>query len=257
MRAIAKLLPAVLAALIAATAPASAAPIELFSGGSQRVNAVHLTTGAGGRALLTWRTGGPDGNRAFVRARSATGTLEPAQQLFAGQNVTDLPFALAGQNGDVVLGQVYSPDYSSNALLVVRGDAGESFGPPVELLRSRSYGGVSAAGNARGDVAVLVNDRTRGTVLLTAGPDGAFSAPQPLGDVRPLGEPRVAMDAHGRYVIAYGSQNQALVRRGRIGGALGAPHVLERIRGYSIFSVAIDERGTATVAYARFGVYRR
>ena len=258
MRAVASTLLAATALAALPAAPAAAGPRVVATAGSQRINAVRLSSGGTGRALLWWTTAGPSGSRGFIAARTSSGGLGPAVELLHGERITDVPFAFAARSGDVVLAQTTAPDYSSADLLGIRREHGaDAFSEPFGILHSRYYNGVSAAANARGDLAVLVKDRNRMTQLLTAGPDGRLSAPQPLGDEAPRGEPRVALDPAGRIVVVYGSHAEAVVRRGRIGGRLGAPHILEHLRTWPTFSAAIDDHGTATVAFSRFGRYHR
>jgi len=117
---------------------------------------------------------------------------------------------------------------------------------------SSGAGLVSAAANARGDLAAVVSTGPRHAVLVTAPAGGAFGPPQ---DINPGGladTAAVGLGPDGALVVAYyDGVSRALVRRGAIGAALGAPQALAQVRNRPDFSAAIDDAGTATVAFGR------
>jgi hypothetical protein len=73
------------------------------------------------------------------------------------------------------------------------------------------------------------------------------STPGGLADTAAVGLVR-----DGALVVAYhDGVSRAVVRRGAVGGALGAPQALAQVRNRPDFSAAIDDAGTATVAFGR------
>ncbi len=237
---------------------AAGAPVLVAPAGSGAHWGVRLAVGGDDRALLSWTEGTGRSQRAVVAERTATGRVLVPVDVLAGRPIFDPPFAFPSASGDDVLVHTPLADYTATDLLTLHRDRGAAaFGEPLLVQHARYFRVVKAAANARGDRAVLVRGTSGSTLLITARSGAGFGPPQPLGDVRPRGEPAVAIGPTGRIVVVYGSSAQAVVRRGLLGASLGAPHVLERLRDYPTFSVAIDDHGVATVAYTRFTRYRR
>jgi len=119
------------------------------------------------------------------------------------------------------------------------------FGGPV-------YDNPRIASDSGGDIAIVAAvkgpDSTVRIGLVAARRGGSFGAPQELGAGYPEGW-AVAVGG-GRVVVAYPRGRRVYARSGSVGSPLAAPQLLGS-HGPGELSAAIDDAGTATVAFAR------
>ena len=251
--------PTVLMALLVAlslASPAGAAPLVLAPPGSGAGYSVRLSTGPDGRALVSWSGRGLGG---FVAERTPSGRLLPVEHVLPGSRVFDPPFVFPDGSGAALIVNAGQANYSPGADLfdLRRPPGADVFGAPASILHARYLSTVTAASDARGDIAVIARDNTNATVLLTARAGGPFGKPVSLTTGRPRGFPSVGVGAGGRMVVVYGFDKHVVVRRGTIGSPLGPARAIGPLSGFPEFSAALDDRGTATIAFMRFGPYRR
>ena len=212
-----------------------------------------LRRAAAGRSSRGTRTAPP-------AKRSRLAQLAPGTGFAGGQTALQAPTVLApaaaaldpSGGAQVLAATGVQGDLPNQFVAARRAAATGAFGTPAPVGTGSFVQIVSAAANARGDLAAVVSTGPRHAVLVTAAAGGAFGAPQ---DINPGGlahTAAVGLGPDGALVVAsYDGVSRALVRRGAVGGALGAPQALAQVRNRPDFSAAIDDDGTATVAFGR------
>ena len=241
---------AVLAVAVCA-APAGAARIAPPGTGADRVA---LAAASGGRAVLAWNAHGAAGDAVQIAQ------LAPGTGFAGGQTALQAPTVLApaaaaldpSGGAQVLAATGVRANLPNQFVAARRAAATGAFGTPAPVGTGSFVQIVSAAANARGDLAAVVSSGPRHAVLVTAPAGGAFGAPQ---DINPGGladTAAVGLGPDGALVVAsYDGVSRVLVRRGAVGGALGASQALAQVLNRPDFSAAIDDDGTATVAFGR------
>jgi hypothetical protein len=233
------LLAALLGAAVAGTASAAtlAPPGREFGAPS-----LVVAGGPQGRALVTFEAdaGLQLAERGASGSWSTLRTIAPPQ-VFPG-------LVAWGPDGAAVVLADDRSDAGLEKLVMFRRAAGaESF--DVTTLAQASSIGVHAVADARGDIAVLVLRDRADTVLLTSAAGKAFAAPQKLRSDVPTYA--FAVGGDGQLVAAgYDYRRRGVyASRGTVGGSLGAPQLLAERAGSQEVVAAVDDAGTATVAF--------
>jgi hypothetical protein len=223
-------------------APASRLPMD---------SAWPVAAGPAGRALAIVPTYCDGCNEGRVAERDASGRW--SLRSIAPPGLAPV-FVAWGPGGTAAVIAIRNRDGAGADAFVLRRAAGaERFDAPVAIaLGGAVYDNLRIAFDARGDVAVVtaVNgpDSVVRSVLVTAAPGGSFGAPHELAAGYPEGA-AVAVGA-GRVVVAYSRGRRVYVRSGTVGAPVGGPQLLSS-RGSGPIGAAIDDAGTATVAFGR------
>lgn len=208
---------------------------------------------SGGGALIAYATGmrAGIGRTLVVRGRRSDGTYAAPQAAITGGAVGRVAPVLRPSGAALMLAPWGPAGSIPDRLLVLRRAAGgstwtsDTVMPPAS---SRSYVGLVAwAANRSGDLVALVRapggltlvrapaDGPFTTVLLSKGYDGGVT-------VGPRGQVRAA--------VAYGNRLRAW--QTTLTGPVGAPQVLARLRNAPAASLAVDARGTTTLAFSQY-----
>lgn len=206
-------------------------------------SAVTVAIGEQGRALMTW----PSPSGLQFAERTAGGAFESPQTI-APANV--YPAFLAAGPGTTA--SVLAYDTGTTGLVTIRRpDQAPAFEAPSPLLQAPGVYVLHAAANARGDGAVLVRPGPGHLVLLTSVRGGPLERPQQIATSSETAT--VAVGGDGGVVVAwYEFTGTRGVRAslGTVDSPLGPPQRLSS----GIFSdveAALDDHGTATIAFAR------
>ncbi len=204
-----------------------------------------VTVTAGSPALITWANGAG----LQLAERTSGGTIGAARTIAPPRTSPAFAYPGAGGAANVFAYSDFGP--ASGMVRIERAPGAREFQPPVpfgppgvHVLRSAS--------NARGDVAVLARIYHGPLLLLTASRGGPLSTQHQL----PTGSSTtaVAIDREGRFVAAWydfagGSGASAIL--GSVDGPLGPVRRLSASATFSEVGAAIDDTGTATVAFSR------
>lgn len=255
----------------AAAPPAQAAdlsnPVEKASGAK-------LAIAPDGTTAVGWSVeGGP--NQAFgrVATRTPASAAFTTQVLapFPGGSRSDVRALAVGRGGDAAVTTLSTNAFSPRLQVAVRRPGQAAFG---------AFANVSPDGEGAGDgdvvvtpdgtVVVVWQQRSGSTTTVRSAQlrrgDAAFSAPAPISAASAITNADLAVDAavnaRGDVVAAWalpvGGGNKALqvAERPAGGGAFAAARTVSTGPGSAIDpSVAVDERGVPTVAWAQLGHY--
>lgn len=243
----------VLVVLVGGLAPAPAGAVVLAPADEHPGLPSVAQAASGGGALVAYATGvrAGLGRTLVVRDRRSGGTYGAPQTAVADGAVERVAPVLRPSGAALMLAPWGPAGSSPDRLLVLRRSAGGSTWTSDTLLApaaARSYVSlVGWAANRSGDLVALV--RGPGGVTLVRAPAVGPITTEVLSKGYDGG---VAVGPRGqvRAAVAYGNRLRAW-RMGLTGPA-GAPQVLARLRNGPDASLAVDARGTATLAFSRY-----
>lgn len=248
---VSRLLLVLAATLVVATPARAASTVAAPGAGGGNLTAA---TAGDGRVLLAWDAKTSTGRVLRIRDRAPDGTLGPIEDVLFAGSLGSFAVAVAPNGSAVALAATGgSTAGTTDQVVLARRAAGTAaFGAPEVVAGPSPYASVVAASHdADGELAAVLAAGGRALALTTAAVGGS----PVLTDLGPSagGQSAAVAVARGRVLLTAGvaaaAGSQILVRRGVVGRPLGDATQVDAIRSGPNLVAALDDAGTASVAY--------